>query len=104
MYHQVFHYSTGLSEQPRLYNSASQTSSCQIFIRTAISVFDYGTYSHGIPSICTEQVSDQKEQVAAFVSTNIKRNDNLFVDSIEDLIKCKESEKKRSNIQSRKLR
>ena len=33
-----------------------------------------------MPTPCTEQVSDQKEQVAAFVSTNIKRNDNFFVD------------------------
>ena len=57
-----------------------------------------------MPPPCTEQVPDQKEQVAAFVSTNIRRNDNFLVDSIEDLIKWKKSEKKRSNIQSRKLR
>ena len=56
-----------------------------------------------MPPPCTEQVPDQKEQVAAFVSTNI-RNDNFLVDSIEDLTKWKESEKKRSNIQSRKLK
>ena len=57
-----------------------------------------------MPPLCTEQVTDEKEQVAAFVSTNIRRNDNFLVDSIEDLTKWKESEKKRSNIQSRKLR
>ena len=55
-------------------------------------------YPHKIPNSCTEQVTDQKEQVAAFVSTNIRRNDNFLVDSIEDLTKWKESEKKRSNI------
>ena len=37
-----------------------------------------------MPPPCTEQVPDQKEQVAAFVSTNIRRNDKLLVDSIED--------------------
>ena len=47
---------------------------------------------------CTEQVPDQKEQVATFVSTNIRRNDNFLVDGIEDLTKWEESEKKRSNI------
>ena len=57
-----------------------------------------------MPPPCTEQVPDQKEQVAAFVSTNIRRNDNFLVDGINDLIKWKESEKKRGNIQSRKLR
>ena len=57
-----------------------------------------------MPPPCTEQVPDQKKQVAAFVSTNIRGNDNFLVDSIEDLTKWKESEKKRSNIQSRKLR
>ena len=51
-----------------------------------------------MPTPCTEQVPNQKEQVAAFVSTNIRRNDNFLVDSIEDLNKWKESEKKRSNI------
>ena len=51
-----------------------------------------------MPPPCTEQVPDQKEQLAAFVSTNIRRNDNFLVDSIEDLTKWKESEKKRSNI------
>ena len=51
-----------------------------------------------MPLQCTEQVPDQKEQVAAFVSNNIRRNDNFSVDSIEDLTKWKESEKKRSNI------
>ena len=53
-----------------------------------------------MPPPCTEQVPDQKEQVAAFVSTNIRRNDNFLVDSIEDLTKWKESEKKRSNIKA----
>ena len=48
-----------------------------------------------MPPPCTEQVPDQKEQVAAFVSTNVRKNDNLLVDSIEDLIKWKESEKKK---------
>ena len=57
-----------------------------------------------MPRPCTEQVTDQKEQVAAFVSTNIRRNDNFLIDNIEDLIEWEESEKKRSNIQSRKLR
>ena len=51
-----------------------------------------------MPPPCTEQVPDEKEQVAAFVSTKIRRNDNFLVDSIEDLTKWKESEKKRSNI------
>ena len=51
-----------------------------------------------MPPPSTEQVTDQKEQVAAFVSTNIRRNDNFLVNSIEDLTKWKESEKKRSNI------
>ena len=61
-------------------------------------VFDYATYPHGMPPPCTEQVPDQKEQVVAFVSNNIRRNDNFLVDSIKDLTKWKESEKKRSNI------
>ena len=51
-----------------------------------------------MPPRCTEQEPVEKEQVAAFVSTNIRRNDKLLVDSIEDLTKWKESEKKRSNI------
>ena len=51
-----------------------------------------------MPPPCAEQVPDQKEQVAAFVSTNIGRNDNFLLDSIKDLTKWKESEKKRSNI------
>ena len=40
-----------------------------------------------MPSPCTEQVPDQKEQVAAFVSTNIRRNENLIVNSIENRTK-----------------
>ena len=36
---------------------------------------------------CTEQVKDQKEQVATFVSTNVRRNENLIVDSIENRTK-----------------
>ena len=51
-----------------------------------------------MPPPCTEQVPDQNEQVAAFIFTNIRRNDNFLVDSIEDLTKWEESEKKRSNI------
>ena len=51
-----------------------------------------------MPSLCTEQEGNQKEQVAAFVSTSIRRNDKYLVDSIEDLTKWKEPEKKRSNI------
>ena len=51
-----------------------------------------------MPPPCTEQVPDQKEQVAAFVSTNIRRNDNFLVNNIENLTEWKESEKKRSNI------
>ena len=51
-----------------------------------------------MPPPCTDQVPDKKEQVAAFVSTNIRRNDNFLEDSIEDLTKWKESEKKKSNI------
>ena len=42
---------------------------------------------HGLPPPCTEQVPDQKEQVAAFVSTNIRRNENLIVNSIENQTK-----------------
>ena len=57
-----------------------------------------------MPPLCTEQVPNEKEQVAAFVSTKIRRNYNFLVDRIENLTKWKESEKKRSNIQSRKLR
>ena len=48
-----------------------------------------------MPPQCTEQVPDQKKQVAAFVSTNIRRNDNFLVHSIEDLTKWNESEKKK---------
>ena len=36
---------------------------------------------------CTEQVTDQKKQVAAFVSTNIRRNENLIANSIENRTK-----------------
>ena len=51
-----------------------------------------------MPPLCTEQVHDKKEQVVAFVSTKIRRNDNFSVNSIEDLTEWKESEKKINNI------
>ena len=40
-----------------------------------------------MPPPCTEQVPDQKKQVAAFVSTNIRRNENHIVKSIENCTK-----------------
>ena len=56
-----------------------------------------------MPSLCTEQEYDQKEQVAAFVSTNIRRNDKYLVDSIEDQMEGAREEKKQHPKQKTKI-
>ena len=68
-----------------------------------ILVSSYATYPHGMPNSCTEQVTDQKKQVAAFVSTNIRRNENLIVNSIENRIKMEAATAEKSNHLSIKL-
>ena len=53
-----------------------------------------------MPPPCTEQVPDQKEQVAAFVSTNIRRNDNFLEIVLMTLLNERSQRKKEATFKA----